>query len=204
MKNLPFTAYYCPRSMHKSTSFSKVVLKQYSVIVTLPVWIIFQQIYIITLFLYQLTVLHVILTFDGTTVLGYCRVYRWNIHSYLSDCGCIFSQLHAVFSSLQVSNSSQSTLQSSTSSINSSSQYSNQHYHGGIGGGGGMLSASPPSKGYVVSGRWDPKDPVFGALNQETPKDGRVLMSVAVDLVMSECEGQHLFLSHSLLWKRVV
>ncbi|KAF2361467.1 PTB/PI domain [Trinorchestia longiramus] len=40
------------------------------------------------------------------------------------------------------------------------------------------------SKGYQVTGRWDPRDPVFASLNQETARDGRVLMSVAIDLVM--------------------
>ena len=37
---------------------------------------------------------------------------------------------------------------------------------------------------YHASARWDAKDPTFALLNQETAKDTRVNMSVAVDLVI--------------------
>ncbi|XP_042229532.1 rab GTPase-activating protein 1-like isoform X2 [Homarus americanus] len=39
-------------------------------------------------------------------------------------------------------------------------------------------------KSYVISGHWDPSDPVFAVLNQETPRDRRVFMTVAIDLVI--------------------
>ncbi|XP_018012859.1 rab GTPase-activating protein 1 [Hyalella azteca] len=51
-------------------------------------------------------------------------------------------------------------------------------------GGPSSLSLAQ-TKVYQVAGRWDPRDPVFASLNQETPKDGRVLMSVAIDLVLT-------------------
>ncbi|XP_013410122.1 rab GTPase-activating protein 1-like isoform X2 [Lingula anatina] len=40
-------------------------------------------------------------------------------------------------------------------------------------------------KVYIISGNWDPKDSAFGILNTETPKDTRVFMTVAVDLVIA-------------------
>lgn len=37
---------------------------------------------------------------------------------------------------------------------------------------------------YTVSGQWDPADPALEALNVETPKEGKIFMTVAVDLVV--------------------
>lgn len=47
-----------------------------------------------------------------------------------------------------------------------------------------MGSSVNDKKSYVISGQWDPCDPVFAVLNQETPKDRRVFMTVAIDLVI--------------------
>ncbi|XP_050733709.1 rab GTPase-activating protein 1-like isoform X2 [Eriocheir sinensis] len=47
-----------------------------------------------------------------------------------------------------------------------------------------MGSSVNDKKSYVISGHWDPCDPVFAVLNQETPKDRRVFMTVAIDLVI--------------------
>ena len=49
-----------------------------------------------------------------------------------------------------------------------------------------MGSNTNDKKSYVISGHWDPADPIFDVLNQETPKDRRVSMTVAIDLVMSK------------------
>ncbi|XP_058799127.1 rab GTPase-activating protein 1-like isoform X2 [Phymastichus coffea] len=37
---------------------------------------------------------------------------------------------------------------------------------------------------YSVSGRWDPADPALETLNIETPREGKIFMTVAVDLVI--------------------
>ncbi|CAL4092407.1 unnamed protein product, partial [Meganyctiphanes norvegica] len=47
-----------------------------------------------------------------------------------------------------------------------------------------MGSSGTDKKSYVISGHWDPADPAFVVLNDETPKDMRVFMTVAIDLVM--------------------
>ncbi|KAG0721039.1 Rab GTPase-activating protein 1 [Chionoecetes opilio] len=47
-----------------------------------------------------------------------------------------------------------------------------------------MGSSMSDKKSYVISGHWDPSDPVFAVLNQETPKDRRMFMTVAIDLVI--------------------
>lgn len=46
------------------------------------------------------------------------------------------------------------------------------------------MGSSGTDKSYVISGHWDPADPAFVVLNDETPKDMRVHMTVAIDLVM--------------------
>ncbi|XP_042874491.1 rab GTPase-activating protein 1-like isoform X2 [Penaeus japonicus] len=47
-----------------------------------------------------------------------------------------------------------------------------------------MGSNANDKRSYVISGNWDPTDPVFTELNQETQRDKRVFMTVAIDLVM--------------------
>lgn len=37
---------------------------------------------------------------------------------------------------------------------------------------------------YNICGRWDPADPALANLNVETPRDGEMFMTVAVDLVI--------------------
>ena len=51
-----------------------------------------------------------------------------------------------------------------------------------------MGSSVSDKKSYVISGHWDPCDPVFAVLNQETPKDRRVFMTVAIDLVIRKSD----------------
>nr|XP_045587262.1 rab GTPase-activating protein 1-like isoform X3 [Procambarus clarkii] len=47
-----------------------------------------------------------------------------------------------------------------------------------------MGSNANDKKSYVISGHWDPTDPVFVVLNKETPRDRRLFMTVAIDLVI--------------------
>ncbi|CAM1301965.1 RABGAP1 (predicted), partial [Pycnogonum litorale] len=51
-----------------------------------------------------------------------------------------------------------------------------------------MGTSNESDRMYVISGGWDPTDPIYEVLNTETPKDTKVFFTVAVDLVIRGIE----------------
>ncbi|XP_078605656.1 rab GTPase-activating protein 1-like [Branchiostoma floridae x Branchiostoma japonicum] len=47
------------------------------------------------------------------------------------------------------------------------------------------MGNSADGKSYLISGNWNPSDPQFVVLNTETPKNTRVFMTIAIDLVIT-------------------